>query len=207
MSRRRWMPIAVMFLLMPFRCDRAFAASRPSPNVHFYFVQITDTHMSDEISFQQLRNVVASINQLPIPIACVVHTGDIMFDDITNENVVRRSLTAFARLRPPVHFVAGNHDIIRVNLTPTLKAYRQSFGPLASRAVTACRPARLAMAAPAMRPPASRNTPAGLQPSRNGTPAPTSDCSSVRLTCSGVGLRSPKTCRDNGVEAAAAPGQ
>ncbi|MDD9302516.1 MAG: hypothetical protein HUK40_09305 [Desulfobacter sp.] len=43
----------------------------------FYFVQITDTHLGIKENGVRTKKVVAAINQLPMEIACVVHTGDV----------------------------------------------------------------------------------------------------------------------------------
>ena len=57
-------------------------------NNHFYFVQITDTHFGRPEHTERTEKCVESINQLPMPIECVVHTGDITADRLLNEEIV-----------------------------------------------------------------------------------------------------------------------
>jgi 3',5'-cyclic AMP phosphodiesterase CpdA len=96
----------------------------------FYFVQITDTHFGARGYLEQIEKTVAEINQLPVEIGFVVHTGDIMNDNITAEDVVAQGLAALAELEVPVYFTAGNHDISGWLPEEETTAYTRSFGDL-----------------------------------------------------------------------------
>lgn len=112
-------------------------ASTKPRDVHFYFAQITDTHLDGQgFHTRRTQKVVEAVNRLPVKVACVVHTGDIVMDRIGDESVRKTALSVLGRLRPRVHFIAGNHDILgRQDLiVPTAAAYRQAFGPLCTRA-------------------------------------------------------------------------
>jgi len=100
----------------------------------FYFVQISDTHWGARDGVALTRRAVAVINALPVPIECVVHTGDIMADNIEKGKVVQDGLAALAPLKVPIHFVPGNHDILASNPRKTYEAYQAAFGPVASTA-------------------------------------------------------------------------
>ena len=111
----------------------------PNPNVaenvrdtHFYFVQITDTHFGDGDHFARVEKIVAEINELPMDIECVVHTGDVVSDNILQDTIVSRGLAILEKLSMPIHFVAGNHDILESNLDSTRNQFEQKIGPLVS---------------------------------------------------------------------------
>ncbi len=101
---------------------------------HFYFVQIADTHLEDEDNLERTRKAVELINNLPMPIRCVVHTGDITTDKIEDQEITISALSVLEELTVPVHYVPGNHDILPERLEPTCEAYVESFGELISQA-------------------------------------------------------------------------
>lgn len=102
------------------------------PAAPFDFVQVTDTHHGHPLHLTRTRQAVDAINALPMPIACVLHTGDLASDNLDAEAAAAIS-NEFARLRAPLFFVPGNHDILPRKLDETLEAYRSHFGPLATR--------------------------------------------------------------------------
>lgn len=101
---------------------------------HFYFVQITDTHLGDENHLDRTKKVVDRINNLPMEIKCVVHTGDITMDKLEDKKVVDAGLSVLQRLKAPIHYVPGNHDILPQKLQSTHKAYMEKFGGLITQA-------------------------------------------------------------------------
>jgi predicted phosphodiesterase len=101
---------------------------------HFYFVQITDTHFEDGDNLKRTREVVDCINALPMRIECVVHTGDITTDLIEDRMLMDLGLSVLERLAVPIHYVAGNHDILPEKLESTRNAYVERFGGLISQA-------------------------------------------------------------------------
>ena len=95
----------------------------------FFFVQVTDSHAGEPHNELRMERIVDMMNSLPIPISCVVVTGDMFSDNIVQKAAeVKRT---FGRLHMPVHFLPGNHDILPERMETTLSAYRQHFGPLA----------------------------------------------------------------------------
>lgn len=99
-------------------------------NGAFYFVQITDTHFGPRGYLENIEKTVARINSLPLDIAFVVHTGDIMNDNITEPDLVAEGLNALAELEAPIFFCAGNHDISAWLPEEEKRAYIQHFGDL-----------------------------------------------------------------------------
>jgi len=116
----------------PSRPGRAEPARPVEP---FHFVQISDMHFNGEENFSRARRMVQWINVLPMKIEFVVITGDITSDMIEHQETVARAKAILRELRVPVHYVAGNHDILQSNLEPTLDAYRRHFGELLTTAV------------------------------------------------------------------------
>ena len=100
----------------------------------FCFVQITDTHFGSGDHAARTQTIVDRINNLPMPIACAIHTGDLVSDDIADGHTLGIATAALARIHVPVHVLPGNHDILRTNLMATLSVYTNRVGPLCSRA-------------------------------------------------------------------------
>ena len=109
-------------------------ADPPAPSAEsgtrFYFVQITDTHFGERDHLERTRKLVDLINRLPYEIACVVHTGDIFADNITDSAVRDAGLGVLRGLRAPLHLLPGNHDILQKHLEKTATDYTRSVGPL-----------------------------------------------------------------------------
>ena len=76
---------------------------------HFYFVQISDTHIGKSNNLKRTMKVVESINKLPFALQCVVHTGDIFHGSSDEDR--RAAKKVFNQLNCPIHFVPGNHDV------------------------------------------------------------------------------------------------
>lgn len=117
-----WLLVLLLCLALPIRA----AESGP-----LYFVQITDSHFGDANHLERGRRVVERINQLPVPVEFVVHTGDILADNILDPGVVRRSREVLAGLQPPYFLIPGNHDIPQAQAEQARQVFRDRFGPLA----------------------------------------------------------------------------
>jgi len=96
----------------------------------FYFVQISDTHFGERDHLERTRRLVEQINRLPYDIACVVHTGDVFADNITNSSVLEEGLAVLRGLKAPLHLLPGNHDILQNDLEKTMTAYTRRVGSL-----------------------------------------------------------------------------
>lgn len=105
-------------------------APSAEPGTRFYFVQITDTHFGERDHLERTRKLVEQINRLPYEIICVVHTGDIFADNITDAAVRAAGLGLLRSLKAPLHLLPGNHDILQNDLAKTAAVYRRSVGPL-----------------------------------------------------------------------------
>lgn len=108
-------------------------SSQPE-DAHFYFAQITDTHFGVSDHIERTEKCVKAINQLPMPVEFVVHTGDIMMNTLENEQTVFAGKSVLEKLNMPIHFLPGNHDILLKKLQPTVNAYQKHFGDLYSKA-------------------------------------------------------------------------
>lgn len=97
---------------------------------HFFFAQLTDSHFGADDNLERGRRVVEQINQLPMPVEFVVHTGDILADSILEPAVVERSLGVMAGLQAPHFFIPGNHDIHEWEAERAAALFREQFGPL-----------------------------------------------------------------------------
>ena len=80
------------------------------PPAELYFAQITDTHLDAGDHADRLETIVDRINAFPCPLACVVVTGDLL-NHIENDEARERLLAIMGRLKAPVHYLPGNHDI------------------------------------------------------------------------------------------------
>jgi 3',5'-cyclic AMP phosphodiesterase CpdA len=105
-------------------------APNAGPGTRFHFVQITDTHFGDRDHLERTRRLVEQINRLPYEIVCVVHTGDIFADTITDAGVRDAALGVLGRLKAPLHLLPGNHDILEKDVENTAAAYTRYIGPL-----------------------------------------------------------------------------
>lgn len=101
-----------------------------SASDHFFFVQMTDTHFGADDNLGRGQRLVELINQLPVPVEFVVHTGDILADLILEPRVVDRTLEVMAGLQAPHFYVPGNHDIPKTDTDRALAIYLDRFGPL-----------------------------------------------------------------------------
>jgi len=109
----------------------AWATSgRGAESSPLYFVQITDSHWGDQDHIERTRKIVEQINHLPLEIRCVIHTGDITMDRVEDEATVSEGLKVLKALKVPIHFVPGNHDILKDKHETTRLAYEKRFGPL-----------------------------------------------------------------------------
>ncbi|MCD6352388.1 MAG: metallophosphoesterase, partial [Armatimonadetes bacterium] len=95
---------------------------RPPERPLFRFVQITDTHITDEASTYLLEQAIDQINAMRPRPDFVVFTGDLTNDSTPEEFSLFRSIAA--RLRVPWHVVIGNHDMAAAK-----KNFEQAFGP------------------------------------------------------------------------------
>ena len=90
-----------------------FPMLRREQMVPFYFVQGTDLHIRPDVA-EKMAQYVNAINSFALPVAFVVHTGDLVVD--TNLSTVPRHALCSARmrrwsgLRMPLRHVPGNRS-------------------------------------------------------------------------------------------------
>lgn len=124
----RALPLVIVLLCLS--CFSAVQGGRLAKDIRLRFVQISDTHLGERDHLQRTRALVDQINRLPFDIVCVVHTGDIFADNLTDEKTLAEGLAVLHQLRAPLHLLPGNHDILEQYLEPTLKVYTSKIGPL-----------------------------------------------------------------------------
>ena len=100
----------------------------------FYFVQITDTHFDGGLHNRRTEAVIGAVNSLPFDFEFVVITGDIMADNIENDEIAESGVEILGRSRAPVHLMPGNHDILEKRPLETGMQYQKYFGPISSSA-------------------------------------------------------------------------
>ena len=127
---RSWIFVVCLMIILPV----AFGYAEEPQGDSLFFVQITDTHFGAPRHYSIAEKMVDQINRLPFAIQCVVHTGDIMADNIEDQGAVDRSRWIMQKLKVPIRYLPGNHDIDPENLDATHKAYLEKFGGLVSRA-------------------------------------------------------------------------
>lgn len=95
---------------------------------HFYFIQITDTHIGKDDHARRILRCIEEMNNMPMKISCVIHTGDIFHDAISNSEGAKEYLKRFKKLKYPIHFLPGNRDIQEKDYHISLKSYEEVFG-------------------------------------------------------------------------------
>lgn len=125
-----------LIILLFSLCGCAAPSPENSPpnieEVHFYFIQLTDTHIGDANHFARTSRIVSAINELPMEIQCVVHTGDVTSDNILQDSLAIKGVQVFDELHVPIHFLPGNHDIYKEDLAASRAKFENHFGPLLS---------------------------------------------------------------------------
>jgi len=118
----------IIFILYFVLFDQTEQSDSSSKN--FYFVQFTDTHWENSKNIERTRKIVEQINDLPMPIQCVVFTGDMTTDQLEDMEIINNGLSALKSLKAPILFLPGNHDILRKRHDITKQIYEKYFGPL-----------------------------------------------------------------------------
>lgn len=120
-----------LFIVMTCLClCLAFGCAGVREDRHFYFAQITDTHFGHSDHLERTKKIVDQINNLPMKIQCVVHTGDISMDMIEDDVVMAEGSAILNDIKVPIHYVSGNHDIIPERFDTTRQTYIEHLGGL-----------------------------------------------------------------------------
>ncbi len=102
-------------------------------NSGFYFVQITDTHWGDGDNLQKTKTAITAINNLPVPIEFVVHTGDMTTRKMEDQILIDSGLNIMKTCKFPVYYVPGNNDITEKNFKQQTALYVKNFGEINHR--------------------------------------------------------------------------
>jgi Icc-related predicted phosphoesterase len=131
--RSRSMLLALVACLTAALWSAAGMGQTTAPaEAHFFFVQITDTHLGQGNNFERTAAAVDRINALPMPIEFVAHTGDIFYECLGNAEIAQRGMAVFRGLNRPIHFLPGNHDIPHTGprQAAEVDCYLKTVGPL-----------------------------------------------------------------------------
>ena len=129
-----WLAAALLAAMLAVGCRTSPVTKTGAADTAFCFVQITDTHIGVAGHDRVVAQLVDMINALPMPLACVVHTGDVSSDQLDRPEATVPGMAALRRVKVPLHFVPGNHDIIAKRFRETLAAWTNSVGPLCAKA-------------------------------------------------------------------------
>jgi 3',5'-cyclic AMP phosphodiesterase CpdA len=128
--RLRGVVASLFFVVLA--ASACFAAETVSSS-GLFFVQITDTHWGAKGGVALTRRAVEAVNALPVEVAFVVHTGDILADTIRKESVVNEGLAVMRGLKAPVYYLPGNHDILEGETKETERLFVKYFGKVSSK--------------------------------------------------------------------------
>ncbi len=121
--------IFILFWATYLRSSLSVAQTGP-----LYFAQITDVHLGVLDHAHVLEQAIEAVNRAPFPLACVVVTGDLFADTIGKPEVFAAATALLARIRAPVHVLAGNHDILEKSAERDMALWTNAFGPFGQTA-------------------------------------------------------------------------
>lgn len=119
--------VIVFFIIL---CFQLYGQEIKTEDNHFYFVQITDTHIGKGTNLEITENLVKQINELPMEIQFVIHTGDILQDGMSDTTNVIKAFAALEKLEDPHYYIPGNHDIFQEHLEKEINIFQEYFGEL-----------------------------------------------------------------------------
>ncbi|MCL2013172.1 MAG: metallophosphoesterase [Cystobacterineae bacterium] len=123
-GRSTWVRYGSLIALLLLNCTTE-PASENGP--HFYFAQMTDTHVGILDGQERTQQVVSALNASSLPLVCVVHTGDLA-EPGDFQNVAKVELS---KLSLPLHVLPGNHDMMENDST---QSFIHRWGALSSSA-------------------------------------------------------------------------
>ena len=129
-TKKRIMKISAIVLFLTILCFQLYGQEIKTTNDPFYFVQITDTHIGKGTNLEITRNLVKQINELPMYIKCVIHTGDILQDGMSDTTNVIKAFEALEKLEAPLYYIPGNHDIFQEYAEKEITIFQEYFGDL-----------------------------------------------------------------------------
>ena len=109
-------------------------ANLPTSFENFTIVHLSDLHVNAKTPLHALETLVAKINELRIDIIAL--TGD-LFD--AHPASIRVQLEILSRLKHPVYFVSGNHDLLFARKELAREIEMLGFTLLDNRVLTFCR--------------------------------------------------------------------
>ena len=132
-----------VLLVLPLLCASCAHPVRIAPHDTpdrpglMYFAQITDTHQGPGIHQWRFNRAIDTINHSPVPLSCVIHTGDLACNGLQKEETAAAIAERLHRIELPLLVVPGNHDIVfqhgPENTEAAAENFRRFIGPLAQR--------------------------------------------------------------------------
>lgn len=129
-TKNRTIKILVIVLFINVLCFQLYSQEAKITTDHFYFVQITDTHIGKGTNLEITRNLVKQINELPMEIKCVIHTGDILQDGMSDTTNVIKAFDVLEKIEAPLYYIPGNHDIFQEHVEEEITIFQEYFGEL-----------------------------------------------------------------------------
>ena len=110
------------------------APAADTNHAHFYFVQISDTHLGDRDFFERTRKIVDTINHLPMPIEFTAVTGDFTMERTDDGVTFSNGVNVLKGLTMPFYLLPGNHDILPKKFKETSQVFTNFTGGFLTRA-------------------------------------------------------------------------
>lgn len=129
-TKNKTMKIFILVLFINLLCFRLYSQETKTTIDHFYFVQITDTHIGKGTNLEITQNLVKQINELPMEIKFVIHTGDILQNGMRDTVNVKKAAKVLEKIEAPLYYVPGNHDIFQEHLEEEMNIFQDYFGEL-----------------------------------------------------------------------------
>ncbi len=129
-TKNRTIKIFILVFFINILCFQLSGQEIETKNNPFYFVQITDTHIGKGTNLEITQNLVKQINELPMEIKCVIHTGDILQDGMSDTTNVIKAFAALEKLEAPLYYIPGNHDIFQEHVRKEMDIFQEYFGDL-----------------------------------------------------------------------------
>ena len=128
--KNKTIKILIIVLFIKILCFQLYGQEINTTNNPFYFVQISDTHIGKGTNLEITQNLVKQINELPMEIKFVIHTGDILQDGMRDTTNVKKATEVLSELEAPLFYIPGNHDIFQEHLEEEINIFQEYFGDL-----------------------------------------------------------------------------
>jgi Icc-related predicted phosphoesterase len=99
-------------------------------DIHFYFIQLTDIHISESTNAETLQYAVSKINNVKFKIDFVVITGDMISSTFNYDAEANKVLVIMKDCKFPVYYLPGNNDLPGYEPIKEKEFYEKYFGQI-----------------------------------------------------------------------------